>query len=159
MRGLTLHAPAADGPRLDQSEHDVFDKKTDENDRKQSGKNLRNIELILRLENIPAQSALPRRGAEDKLGSDQRAPGERPADLEAGQNAWKRRGDENLRHKADPAQPVILTDHAMRGRYAAKPPMRVERDSPQHGVNQHENQASRPQPEPDQGERQKRDRR
>src|SRR4249920_4169254 len=51
---LVLHAPAADGPGLDQSEDDVLDKKADEDNREQSGKDLRNVEQVFRFKYVPA---------------------------------------------------------------------------------------------------------
>src|SRR5450830_1833027 len=95
-----LHAPALDCSLLDKTKHHVLDREADQNDGKQTGKHFRNVKLILAFEDVPAETALARRHAEHQLSRDQCSPGEGPADLEAGENAWKRRGDENSRYEA-----------------------------------------------------------
>ena len=52
----------------------------------QAGEHGRGLELVAVLEDEPAEAARARRHAEDQLRRDQRAPGEGPADLEAGQD-------------------------------------------------------------------------
>ena len=53
----------------------------------QARENIRNQQLILLLEDVPAQAALARTRAEHQFRRDQRAPRESPADLEPGENA------------------------------------------------------------------------
>src|SRR5437016_7726309 len=52
----------------------------------------------------------------------------RPADLEPGENARKRRGYEDLADVGQAAQVVIAADHAQGVRHRKKSGMRVERD-------------------------------
>ena len=118
------------------------------------------FELVLVLEDEPAEAARAGRDAEHQLGGDQRAPGERPADLEAGEDARKRRRDQDLRDVAKPRKTVIAPDHAQACRTTdRKPRMGVERDRPQHRMHHHEHQAAVAEAEPDQRQRQQRDRR
>ena len=63
------------------------------------------VELVLALEDVPAEAALARRHAEHQFGRDQRAPGEGPADLEAGEDARERGGDQDLRDEAQAVRP------------------------------------------------------
>src|SRR6202158_2709047 len=107
-----LHAPALDRSGFDKAKHNVLDCKTNQNDREQASEHFRNVELVLALEYVPAEPALTRRYAEYQFGRDQRPPGEGPADLEAGQNAGKRRGDENARDEAQASQIVVAPNHS-----------------------------------------------
>src|SRR5580658_1063584 len=71
---LRLHTPALDGTGLDQAKHAVLDREPNQNDREQTRKDFRYVELVLALKDVPAKAALPRRHAEHKFGRDQRAP-------------------------------------------------------------------------------------
>src|SRR6185437_12315912 len=109
--GSCLHAPALDRSGLYEAKYDVLDREADEDDGQQPREDFRNVELILALENVPAEPALAGRHAEHKLGGDQRAPREGPADLQAGENARERRRDEDFRDEAQPAEIVVAPDH------------------------------------------------
>ena len=117
-----------------------------------------NVEHVLVLVDVPAEPALAGRDAEHQLGRDQRAPGERPADLQSGQDRGERGRDQDLRDVARAAQAVVAPDHAQRIGHRAEARVGVERHRPQHRVHQHENDGDFAQPEPDQRERQQRDR-
>src|SRR6185295_15529842 len=82
-----LHSPAANGAVFNRAKDHVLDEKTDQDHGEEPGEHRRNLELVLVLVDEPAEAAGTRRDAEDKLRSDQRSPGKRPADLEAGENA------------------------------------------------------------------------
>src|ERR1700722_9466487 len=123
---LRLHAPALNGPGFDQAKHPVLDCESDEDDGEQAGEDFGNIKLVLALEDVPAKSALTGRDAEHEFSRDQRAPGKGPADLEAGQNARKRRRNQNQANETQTSQIVIAADHARGCRYAAESGEHVE---------------------------------
>src|SRR5665213_3875520 len=102
-----LHAPALYRSGLDETKHHVLDRKPDQDDREQAGENFRNIELVLALEDVPAEPALPRRHTEYQFRRDQRPPGEGPADLEAGENARKRGRNKNPANETQSLQIVV----------------------------------------------------
>src|SRR5208283_5657604 len=91
---LALHAPAAHRSHLDAAEDEVLDDEPDDDHRQQSGEDAGDLELVLVLVDVPAEAARSRRDPEYELGGDQRPPGKRPADLEPGEDARKRRRDE-----------------------------------------------------------------
>lgn len=67
----TLHAPALDGQPLDVGEQQVFDQQTDEDHRRQPCKDFVGVQLVTILEDVPAQTTLAGRCAEDQFGGDQ----------------------------------------------------------------------------------------
>jgi hypothetical protein len=73
---LALHAPAPDGQALQRIEHEMLDQQADGDDDGEPRKHLVRVQLVARLENIPAQAALAGGGAEHQLSGDQGAPGE-----------------------------------------------------------------------------------
>src|SRR5207302_6013906 len=81
-----LHAPSANSHRLDVAKDEVFYGQADQDDREQSGEYGGDVEHVLVLENVPAETALAGGNAEDKLGGNQRAPRKCPADLQAGED-------------------------------------------------------------------------
>src|SRR5574340_61572 len=91
-----LHAPFADGTVFQCAEDQVLDHQADQNDREQAGEHVGDLQLVLVLVDVPAQSAGAGAHAEHQLGGDQRAPGERPADLQAGEYAGAGRRNEDL---------------------------------------------------------------
>src|SRR5438105_9936094 len=153
-RQSILHAPFADRPRFDDTEDDVLDQEADDDDRQQTGEHVGNLELVLVLVDEPAQSARPRRHAEHELGGNERTPREGPTDLESGQNTWKRCGNEDAHDVRKARQSVIAAHHAKRVRYRQESRMRVERNGPQHRMDDDEDDAAVTQAEPDQRERQ-----
>src|SRR5574340_1611218 len=86
-----LQAPAAYGAPLDRAEHEVFDQQADRDDGDQAGEHRRNVERVAVLEDEPPETALAGRHAEHELRGDQRAPGERPADLHRSEDRRERR--------------------------------------------------------------------
>src|SRR6202011_6211964 len=94
---LELHAPFAHGGELDAAEDDALDEEADNDDGEQAGEDIGGLELVAVLEDEPAEPARARAHAEHQLGGDERAPGEGPADLEAGEDRRKRRRDEDAR--------------------------------------------------------------
>src|ERR1700682_6429674 len=102
-----LHAPFAHRLSFDGAKDHVLYKQTDHDDGKKTRKDVRDLELVLVFIDEPAQAARPRRDTEDELRRNQRAPRKRPADLEPGENARKRRWNENLADVGQAAQPVI----------------------------------------------------
>src|SRR6185437_10778131 len=98
------------------------------------------VEVVARLENIPADSAGARRHAEYEFRRDQRAPGEGPTDLQAGEDRGEGRRDEDKRNVARALETDVAATHAQRLRYGAETAQRVERDGPQHRVDDHEHQ-------------------
>ena len=139
---------------FDGAENDVLDQEADHDHGEQAGEHVRDLELILVLVDEPAQAARAGRHAEHQLGRDQGAPGKRPADLESGQDARNAAG---MRMRADirqAAQAVVATDHAHGVGHRKESGMRVQRDRPQHRMDQHEHQAAGAEPEPDQRQRQ-----
>ena len=122
------------------------------------GEDIRDQKLILLLEDVPAESARSGTDAEHQFGGDQRAPRECPADFEPGENARESGGQQNADHVARLREAVVLSDHFQRRADRAKSGMHVERDGPEHRMNQDEDHAAIAQPEPDERERQKRDR-
>src|SRR6478752_10649440 len=115
-----LHAPAPDRLAFDGGEDDVLDEQADQDDGEQTVEDIRRLELVAVLEDEPAEAARARRDAEDELGRDQGAPGEGPADLEAGQDRREGGGDQDQPHQLQPAQAVVLPDHAQRVRDRAE---------------------------------------
>src|SRR5450432_3064717 len=67
---LSLHAPALDGSGLDEAKHHVLDREPDQDDGQQAGEHFGNVELVLALEDVPAEPTLARRYAEHQLGRD-----------------------------------------------------------------------------------------
>ena len=108
------------------------------------------IGLIAVLVDKPPQAARTRRHAEHQLCGDERAPGEGPADLEAGENRRKRGGDQELSHVAHATQAVILAGHALRLGDSEEPGVGVERHCPQDGVDNDEDEARDAESEPQQ---------
>src|SRR5437870_3875022 len=96
INASTLHAPLANRPRFDGAEDHILDQESDHDDREEPGKDIRDLQLILVLVDEPAQSAGTRRNAKYQLRRDQRAPSERPADLESRQDARERGGNQDL---------------------------------------------------------------
>ena len=77
------------------------------------------LELVLVLEDEPAEAAGARCDAEHQLGRDQGAPGEGPTDLEAGEDAGEGGGHEDgERRSGQPLQAVVAADHAERRGHA-----------------------------------------
>src|SRR6266550_3155113 len=153
-RSSILHAPFADRPRFDGTEDDVFNEEPDDNDRQQTSEHVGDLELVLVLVDEPSQSTRSRRHAEHKLGGDERPPCERPTDFEPCENTWKRRRNEDARDVRRPGKSIVSANHAKRIRYRKESRMRVERDSPQHRMDDDEDDAAIAQAEPDQCERQ-----
>src|ERR1700733_9224149 len=139
---LRLHAPALNGPGFDQAKHPVLDRESNEDDGQEAGKHFGNIELVLALEDVPAKPALTRRDAEYEFSRDQRTPGKGPADLEAGQNARKRRRNQNQANETQPSQIVIASDHARGRRHAAEAGQHVERNRPRHRMHEYKNETA-----------------
>src|SRR5215831_1814525 len=81
---LPLHAPALDGRVLDRAEDHALDEEPDENHGDEAGEHRRNFQLVLIFEDEPAEAAAARGDAEHEFCRDQGAPGEGPADLQAG---------------------------------------------------------------------------
>src|SRR3569623_1417739 len=91
---LRLHAPSIDGVGLDGAEDDVLDHKTDDDDGQETGEHRRDVQAVLVLGDEPAETTGAGRHAEHQFGGDQRAPGERPTDLETSQEARERGRDQ-----------------------------------------------------------------
>ena len=159
LRGSALHAPFVDCVHLDVAEEDIFDQQPDDDDHEQGGKHVSRLQILAFLVDHPTETAGTGQGAEDQLSADQGAPGEGPSDLEADQDRGEPRWHENLKDIGNAAQSVVPPDHAQGFADSHKPDMGAERNRPENGVNGDEHQARRAQPEPQHGERQKRDRR
>ena len=102
----SLHAPEIDRACLDGAEDHRFDQQADQDDREQAGEHGRGVEVVARLEDVPADAAGARRHAEHQFGGDQRAPGEGPADLQAGEDRRETPpGSGSGRHSARPSGP------------------------------------------------------
>src|SRR5690606_10552118 len=147
-------SPLAYGVDLDSAEDHVLDQQADENYGEQAGKHVGNFEQVLVLVDEPAQSARARTDAEYEFGGDQRAPGECPADLQPGENAGKRRRDQDAPDVPESAQAVVAAHHAQRHGYRQETGMGVQGHGPQHRVDQHEHHAAFTKAEPDQRQRQ-----
>src|ERR1700722_7210243 len=52
---LGLHAPALDRSLLDHAKHHVLDREADQDDGQEAGEYFRNVELVLALEDVPAE--------------------------------------------------------------------------------------------------------
>ncbi len=129
----------------------------DQDHREQAGEHGGYVEHVLVLVDVPAEPALARGDAEHELGGDQRAPGEGPADLEAGQDRGERGRDQDQDDEADALEAAVAPDHAQRVGHGAEARVGVERHRPQHGVHQHEDDGGIAEAEPDQRQRQERD--
>ncbi len=82
-----------------------------------SPQNTPGMSSVLRFSKMYQPSpALPGRHAEYQFGGDQRAPGEGPADLQAGEDRGEGRRHEDHGDEAQALEPVILPDHAQRVR-------------------------------------------
>jgi hypothetical protein len=79
----------------------AFDRQAAQDHGDESGEDRWNVELVLGLEDEPAEAALSGACTEHELGRDQRPPGESPADLEAGQNRRKTRWNQDLGNAAE----------------------------------------------------------
>lgn len=97
-RALFLHAPFLNGVTLNRLEDEVFNDQADDDNGQQTGKHSRNIEQITVFENEPAKTSLAGGNTEDELCSNERAPGEGPADLEARQDRWEGGRHEDAQH-------------------------------------------------------------
>src|ERR1700737_3167268 len=114
IRASVLHAPLVDGALLDGAEDEVLHQEADQDDREEPGEDVGDLQQVLVLEDEPAQSARALADAEHELGGVHRGPGERPADLEAGQDARERRGNQDLQHVPRPGEAVVAADHPQR---------------------------------------------
>ena len=81
--GLGLHAPAADGAVLDRAEDDVFDEEAEDDDCQEAREYFGNSELILVLEDVPAEAARTGAHAEHELVREQESIGTTPKETSA----------------------------------------------------------------------------
>src|SRR4029079_5919528 len=102
-----FHAPAAHGASLDSAEDHVLDEQTEEDHRQQPGEHLRDPELVLVLEDVPPEAARARAHSEHELRGDQRAPRERPTDLEPREDARERAWDQDPCDVTEPEEAVV----------------------------------------------------
>src|SRR5229473_4026910 len=107
-----LHSPFMDSCALDGAKDQVLDAEADHDDGEETGEDARGLELVLVLEDEPAQAARAAAHAEDQLRGDQRAPGEGPADLEPGEDSGQRGWNEDLGHIARSRESIVAADHA-----------------------------------------------
>src|SRR5688572_2644626 len=109
---LRQHAPASNGAVFDRPEDHILDEQPEQDDGQQAGEHVRDQQLVLVLVDEPADASGTGTRAEEELGGNERAPCERPADLQPGENAGKRAGNENPGDIADGGQPVIQIGRA-----------------------------------------------
>src|SRR5690606_36857463 len=99
------------------------------------------LQVLAVREDVPAEPAAARGRAEHQLGRDQGAPGEGPADLEAGQDRSEGGGYDDLDDVGNSLQAVIAPDHPQCRAHRQKPDMRAQGHRPEDGMDDDEDEA------------------
>ena len=132
------HAPAQHGAALEPAEDEVLDGEPDDDHGEQAREHEIGVHLEAVLVDEPAEPALTAGHAEYHLRGDDRAPRERPADLEAREDVGKRCRQQDARDETPAGEAEVLADAPQRQWHRDEARVRAERHRPQHRVDDDE---------------------